>query len=99
MSMLNSMIRSKDITYGEFNRLMPFGEHVQKLRDEEKKYPELGIARYETKEEGISTLTIIASITDVLIGKRLGVNLGGNRNIPIEDRVITGFSFIKGEVA
>lgn len=100
ISMLNSMIKSKDITYGEFNHLIPFGVNTQKLRDEEKKYPELGIARYGTVEEGISTLTIMASITDVLIGKRLGVNLGGSKDIPVEDRLITGFSFIiiKGEV-
>ena len=98
ISMLNSVVKSRDITYGEFNHLIPFGEYVQKLRDEEEKYPELGIARYETEEEGISTLTIIASITDVLIGKRLGVNLGGNKDIPIKDRLITGFSFIKGAI-
>ncbi|MFW6173111.1 MAG: hypothetical protein ACOC5T_05145 [Elusimicrobiota bacterium] len=73
IQMLDEIISVKDITYDEFNHIIPFGEDKYLLRKIGKEYPELGIARYGTPEEGISTFSLLASITSVLIGKRLAV--------------------------
>lgn len=62
-------------TYEELNKLLPMKENVGKLRELEEKNPSLGIAKYNTENEGISFLSIIATITDIYCGKRLGINV------------------------
>lgn len=64
-------------TYREFNALMPVDEGKEGLRELESEHPEVGIARYGGEYEGVSVLSIIATITEVGFGDRLGVVLDG----------------------
>lgn len=101
IKMLDSIITAKDITYGEFNNIISFdGDERDNLRQIKQEYPELGIAKYKTYDEGISTMSIMASITSVLIGKRLAVILGESELQDTDkdnddDRLILGFTFIE----
>lgn len=73
---LTRLFQIKPITYGELNHNIVFAddkEALKKLRELEKEYPELGLAKYGTGEEGISFLSLFATITRFLCGKSLGV--------------------------
>lgn len=90
-----SLIPNKP-TYGEFNKVFPVGNNVDVLRNFEKENNWVGIARYDTKDEGISTISLFASIVDYLSdGWRLSIIAEGNENTPIEQQVITGFEMIR----
>lgn len=65
VKLLNDVLARQDITYGELNRVIPFDD-VEALHKLERKYPDLGIARYGTGREGVSFLSLIATITRVL---------------------------------
>jgi hypothetical protein len=74
LEVLNAMLQAlPPITYNEFNRVFPANEFKDALRKVELKYPELGLARYETDEEGVTFVSILATITDILCRKRLAV--------------------------
>lgn len=73
LEILNKLILlSKPIKYKKFNVCMPTVNKTL-LRKEEKSNPKIGIANYDTKNEGISTLSIITTITDILIQKKLAL--------------------------
>jgi hypothetical protein len=75
LMVLNNMLSCVGpVTYGDFNKVFPAID-IEKLREFEKEDDAFGSARYGTPMEGISTLSIIATITDILMGKRLGVVL------------------------
>jgi len=79
--LLNEMIQnSKPIKYSVFNKHM-IAKNKEKLIQLEEINPEVGIARYDEEDMGISTLSIIATITDILCGKRLAFKLDDEENI------------------
>lgn len=68
---LNEMFKlCEPVVYKDFNKVIKALD-VEKLRAYEKEHPKVGMARYGTPEEGISIMSIIATITDILVGKRL----------------------------
>ena len=85
-------------TYGKFNKILPVGRNTEVLRNFEKENEWLGVARDDTKKEGISILNLFASITDYLTdGYRLGIITEAEKGTPVDDQVIIGFQFIKKE--
>ena len=62
-----------EVKYETFNLIFPVNENVNKLRELEIIYPEIGIARYDTDQEGFTIISLMASMTDIMFGKRLGV--------------------------
>ena len=93
---LNKLFKLKNITYGEFNKLIAFDKEKEELLKLEKEYPELGIAG--ENNDSISVISIIATITDFLCGKRFGVIVDNDEetNIPLNDRIIKGVD-LRGE--
>jgi len=84
---------------------LPFGPDVEALREAEGQYPELGIARFGTPDEGISTISLLATVSAVFCGKRLGVilqeddtdtdNLSQPENpTPLDEKLILGFTLL-----
>lgn len=83
-------------TYGEFNKVFPVGENIEKLRKFEKENQWFGIARYDTENEGLSILSMFASITDFLSdGCRLAFQTEAEEDTPIDEQTIIGFKMIK----
>lgn len=82
-------------TYGEFNKVFPVKENSKLLRKFENENNWLGIARYDTDDEGISILSMFASITDYLCGYRLAFETESDEGTSIEKQQITGFKMIK----
>jgi hypothetical protein len=83
-------------TYGEFNKIFPIDDNVEMLRNFEKEHNWFLIARYDTKDEGVSILSMFANITDFLTdGWRLSFEVEGENPTPLADRHITGFKMIK----
>ena len=71
IKVIDQMIRlCEPIKYSEFNKVLK-AKDKDKLRAYEKEHPEVGLARYDTPEEGISTLSIIATLSDLFYGHRL----------------------------
>lgn len=67
VKVLNKMLElCEPITYDEFNIIIK-AKNIGDLIDYEEEYPEVGIS-----SKGISTLSIIATITDILCDERLG---------------------------
>ncbi len=64
-----------DTSYKDFNTIFPLGNKKEQLRKLEKRYPELGLANYDEENEGVSLISLFATITDVLCGKRFSVIL------------------------
>ena len=99
LEVLNTMIKSMPaITYGEFNKVFPSKEKKEELRKTELKYPELGLARYGTDSEGISHVSILSTITDILCRKRLTIMVEKGSSSPkleeMYNKKIIGFDFI-----
>lgn len=66
---INKMIElCEPISKDDLRRFIPAKD--DKLLEFEKKYPKTGIGMHDNKY-GISTLSIIATITDICVGKRL----------------------------
>lgn len=83
-------------TYGEFNKIFPANENIDILRNFEKENNWFGIANYNKKEEGISIISLLSSITDYFTdGYRLAVVVESNDKIKKNDQKIVGFKFIK----
>lgn len=64
----NQLFKIYHITYGEFNKRFPlekYGCDEQALLALEKKHYELGLAGKDTKDFGVSVLSLMATITDV----------------------------------
>jgi len=59
--------------YKDFNTLFPVGNKKEQLRELEEKYPELGLANYDKENEGVSLISLLATITDILCNKRFSV--------------------------
>jgi len=71
VKIFNELLAIKDITYGELNTVIPYDDAADALRTLEKRYPDLGLARYGTGKEGISFLSLIATVTRVLVDDSL----------------------------
>lgn len=69
--LLNKLFKIKDVNYTDLNQVIPFTGHITELRELEEKYPKLGLARFDTEQEGISVMSLIATITDILCDTRL----------------------------
>jgi hypothetical protein len=67
-------------TYKEFNKILK-ANNRDELRAYEKEHPEVGLAQYGLTDEGVSTLSILATITELLIGERLAFKLGDNETL------------------
>lgn len=80
-------------TYAEFNTVTPLNENVGKLRTLEQNDPDIGIARFDSPLEGISTLSIIATITEKGFGDRLAVDLEDDETKYNGHKKIMGFSW------
>ena len=92
IKILNGMIeRCQPIKYQDFNIKIPALD--EGLEEFEKEYPEVGLANIPgsvgNHKLGITTISIIATITDVLTDKRLAVTIDDN------DGTIVGFQWYK----
>lgn len=68
---INTMIDlCEPIKYSDFNKYL-IAKDVKLLRQAEERNPYIGISKHDTPEEGVSILSIIATITDILVGDRL----------------------------
>jgi len=86
IEVINNMLKlCEPIKYEDFNKILK-AKNVDELRNYEILEPKVGLSKYGTAEEGISTLSIIATITDILIGKRLSFILD-------DDGFLTGVAF------
>lgn len=65
-NLLNNLFKVKNVEYDEFNSLITFKEKIPELRKLEKMNNNLVVARGDTELEGISTISIIATITRIL---------------------------------
>lgn len=88
-------------TYGEFNKIFPVLNNKNKLRKLEKENPILGLAKFNTEQEGLSTISILSTITDFYEpGMRLAANVDISNNDTdnyqekLNDAKILGFHFI-----
>jgi hypothetical protein len=71
IDLLNKIISlCEPVKYEDFNVRIN-AVNVDDLRKLEKENPKVGICKYDTPNEGVSTLSLVATITDVLINKRL----------------------------
>ena len=78
---LNMMLSiCEPIKYKEFNKVLK-AKNINQLRNYEETNNTVGIAGHGTDNEGISTLSIIATITDILCNKRLSFQIDDNSNI------------------
>ena len=89
IEVINKMISlCEPIKYKDFNVTLK-AKNISELQKAEQENQEIGIANSGKDNEGISTLSIIATITDILIQKRLAFNVE-------DDGTISGVSFYKG---
>lgn len=92
---INKMLKlCKPISYGVFNKKIKAID-IKKLRKEEKKNDKLGICDFDKLTEGVSTLSIIATITDILCGKRLAFIIDNNDLKKINNAKLTGVCWSK----
>lgn len=83
ITVINSMLNlCEPIKYDEFNKFLP-AKDDEKLLDIESIIPKIGIATMENKNNnnkkwGITTLGIIATITDILSNSRLSFQIDEN---------------------
>lgn len=85
LNIVNIMISlCEPVKYKDFNCTIK-AKDTSLLRKAEEENKEIGLANVDKENDGISTLSLIATITDVLIKKRLG--------FIIDKGMITGVTF------
>ncbi len=92
LTLLNTawkLVKSKP-NYKEFNMKIPCGKELLEL---ERHYPKLGLASNVPGGIGISTLSIIATVTDVFCGKRLAAIIAEANDDEPEGSII-GWTFV-----
>ena len=99
LNTINLMIANcEPIKYDDFNKFIKAKDSKELVRLESK-YPEIGICsnRIKLEEEtdddiewGITTLSLISTITDTICGKRLAFNIDDNG-------IITGATWFNAE--
>jgi len=97
-SLFEKLFALLDIKYDDFNKVFSVKDYKgdkEALLALEKEYPKLGLARFGTEEFGVSTLSIIATITDILIGHRFGVVLDSKADNPNLESMVYGDRRIK----
>ena len=100
----NQLFKIYYITYGEFNKRFPvegFKCDEQALLSLESKHYELGLAGKDTKDFGVSVISLMATITDIFTGGyRFAVSLQSVADNPelekdkFENRRIEGVELI-----
>lgn len=89
IDIVNKMISlCKPFKYNEFNIFLP-AQNKEALYKEENLNSEIGLS-YHEGEDGISTMSIIATITDILAQKRLAFQID-------DDGFIVGVQWYKEE--
>lgn len=92
IDVLNKMIKAcEPIKYEEFNTFIP--ANGSQLEEEEKKDDRIGVTVRKISAEpqaGISTLSLIATITDIMCKKRLAFVID-------EKNIVTGVTWYKKE--
>lgn len=87
VEVINKMFElCEPVTYAEFNTLIK-AKDIKNLQKFEKEHPEVGLVKQD-KLEGISTLSIIATITDILIGERLAFIVNTEDNDFIQGQIV-----------
>jgi len=72
LDVLNKLLSIKPLDYDALNVKVKYeGEDLDKLRALEQEYPELGLCNCDEPGDGISLLSLLATVTDILVGKRL----------------------------
>ncbi len=85
---INKMISlCEPVSYKNFNLFLR-AKNKEALRQAEEENDKIGLANYDLDNEGISTLSIIATITDILTDKRLAFKID-------DDGMITGVQWYK----
>lgn len=89
--LLNEMINRVEtqITYGQINKGFPVADYPS-FEAFEKENPEVGLTSY-----GWSILSMIATITDVLCGKRLAFMVECKDGVDKMDQIVTGVCWLK----
>lgn len=93
VDVLNKMISMcEPFTYEEFNFVARAKD--KKLRQFERKCSKVGVANYGEDNEGISTLSLIATIADILADKRLCFQVDENGVVVgVQWYVVEGLDF------
>jgi hypothetical protein len=98
IKILNTYFYFIQVTYGDFNEVLMFtGDEKDKILVLEKEFPELGILKpYDSKENGISFISLLSTITDILCGKRFAILLDNDdvSDLPEKDRIIKGVELV-----
>jgi len=97
--LFNKLFKIMEISYSEFNTVFKFeGDKLEAIKKLEKEYPELGL--YSNIKngnnfiiEGVSVVSLMATITDIFCGKRFGVDIIKNDR-DIENSLINGCGFV-----
>lgn len=75
LEILTRLFGIRPIYLEDFNKIFAMGNKTNELRELEERYPEIGLARYETEDEGFSIVSLIATITRILIDKALAFDV------------------------
>lgn len=88
----NEFFKQHKFTYGQLNTFFDLTKEKDKLHLLEKKYSELGLAGKEG--EGVSVISLFATITDFLCEKRFAVIIDNDKESDLleKDRIIKGVS-------
>jgi hypothetical protein len=80
-------------TYGEFNKILKVKNEIRKL---EEKDNFIGIANFDTENEGVTTISLLSSIVNYYDERyRLAVVVALDDDIKKEDKLIEGFKLVK----
>ncbi len=80
--------------YNEFNFIIPVGENKENLRILESLNDKIGVANFDKPNEGITSLSLIATFSDLLCNKRFAAVLEDDDSKAVEERKIIGWKFI-----
>lgn len=93
LKLLNELFSIQKIKYVDFNSVIPFNKNIVKLRELEKNNDDLVLYGFDTENEGISTISLISTITKTLHGRVLAFDIDGPTDNQ-KEWIITGVKFI-----
>jgi hypothetical protein len=83
LTIFNRLLRIIPVTYDELNKkFLADGKEKDRLLELEKEFEELGLSEHpDSEKQGVSILSLLATITDAFCGKRLTFNLGDDNRL------------------
>lgn len=99
LEVLTRMFSLRPIYYEDFNKVFAMGDKIQDFRTLEDKFPDIGMAKAYTPDEGFSITSFISTVSRLFMGFSLGFSMRAVRDKDENEHLlITGVNIYEQDI-